>query len=165
MDDFKTVEGEIRQNDPLLRKQKEGVAEMRTSLLACSDDPAQAVRELTARRMYHQLTRIVRYTELMDKLEEKLYRSIENTVLQQDETDPGTWITLLALQERLQDSMIKSHKLLEPYLTSDLLDNMDVVETSGVEVRPTILDRASRDNVRNAAQQLLLMLDGGSNSG
>jgi len=159
MDNFKTVEGEIREKDPLLRNQNEGVAEMRTSLLACSDNPAQAVRELTIKRIYHQLTRIVRYTELMDKIENKLYESIENTVLTQDTMDPTTWMVLISIQERLQDNMIKSHKLLEPYIGATPEMNIEGIETVATDAPPSLLDRTSRDNVRKAAQELLLMLD------
>ncbi len=160
MDDFKTVEGEIRSNDPLLRKQKEGVAEMRTSLLACSNDPVRAIQEITAKRVYHQLTRIVRYTELMDQIEARLYQSIEDTVLCTPTSDPATWVMLLNIQERLQDSMIKSHKLLEPYLgVSPEVSVAPVVEPTD-EGSQTILDRTSRDKVRNAAKQLLLMMNG-----
>ena len=160
MDDFKTVEGEIVSDDPLLRKQKEGVAAMRTSLLACKDNPAKAVRELTSMRVYHQLTRVVRYIELMDKLEEKLYAAIEASALKANDADPTTWIMLIHIQEQLQDNMIKSHKLLEPYLTDG---PMTLSDTLAIEVepdQPQLLDRASRDKVRSAAQKLLLMMDG-----
>ena len=163
MDDFKTVEGEIVSDDPLLRKQKEGVAAMRTSLLACKDNPGQAVRELTSIRVYHQLTRVVRYIELMDKLEEKLYASIEASALKTNNADPTTWMMLLHIQEQLQDNMIKSHKLLEPYLSEG---PMTLTDSLAIEVeadQPQLLDRTSRDKVRSAAQQLLLMMDGESN--
>lgn len=159
MDDFKTVEGEIRKTDPLLRKQKEGVAEMRTSLLACSGDPVRAIQEITAKRVYHQLIRIVRYTELMDQIESKLYDSIEDALLTKPTADPATWLMLINVQERLQDSMIKSHKLLEPYLgVTPEVSVAPVVEPSD-DGSQMILDRASRDRVRNAAKQLLIVMD------
>lgn len=163
MDDFKTVEGEIVSDDPLLRKQKEGVAEMRTSLLACKDNPAKAVRELTSMRVYHQLTRVVRYIELMDKLEEKLYASIEASALKTNNADPTTWMMLLHIQEQLQDNMIKSHKLLEPYLSEGPMTLTDSLAIEVESDQPQLLDRASRDRVRSAAQKLLLMMDGESN--
>lgn len=163
MDDFKTVEGEIQDNDPLLRKQKEGVTAMRTSLLACKDNPAKAVRELTSLRVYHQLTRVVRYIELMDKLEEKLYASIEASALKTNNADPSTWMMLLHIQKQLQDNMIKSHQLLEPYLADGPMTLSDSLSIEVEAETPQLLDRASRDKVRNAAQQLLLMMDGESN--
>ena len=111
-------------------------------------------------RVYHQLTRVVRYIELMDKLEEKLYAAIEASALKANDADPTTWIMLIHIQEQLQDNMIKSHKLLEPYLTDG---PMTLSDTLAIEVepdQPQLLDRASRDKVRSAAQKLLLMMDG-----
>ena len=82
MDDIKTVDSSEVVYDPVYQRQKEGVTKMRTSLLACTAENGVTIRNtldsITAMRIYHQMMRIIKYTELMDKLEDKLYRSIDN---------------------------------------------------------------------------------------
>ena len=105
MGDFKTVEDSVRIHDPLLRKQKEDVAKMRASLLSCSDDPTSsttALKNITVLRVYHQISRIIRYLEMMDKIEDKLYESIDYQLDNLNTSNPVTWMQLLTLQERMQ---------------------------------------------------------------
>lgn len=163
MEDLKTVEGSIITPDPLSAKQREGVAKMRTSLLACSDPelvPA-TLKQITAQRIVHQVTRIVRYIDMMDKIEDALYASIDRT-LEGIQSSPGpmAMATLLTLQERLQNNMINSHKILEPYLT--IVDDVDWAPDE--LPADSIYDRATRDKVRSAAQLLLAELGGTDDS-
>ena len=83
MDVIETVDnGQIL--DPLLQKQKSDVAQMRTALLSCSAQPDSAsiaLQRVAALQMYHQVARIIKYLDLMDKLEAKLYQSIESTIV------------------------------------------------------------------------------------
>ena len=82
MDNLETVGG-IESIDPLYTKQREDVAKMRASLLACSSNPSMtkvALRNISILRVYHQVNRIIRYLDMMDKLEEKLYKSIDYTI-------------------------------------------------------------------------------------
>lgn len=169
MDDIKTVDySEDGYNiDPLYRKQKEGVSKMRTSLLACSDNNSMtmlsAIQNITAMRIYHQLTRIIRYTELMDKLEDKLYKSISHSLDNMNETDPSTWMMLMKTQEQLQKTMIESHKLLQPY--------MDVKEFTVVELansstksetsQDIAMSPEDRDALRVKAQSILEEINAG----
>lgn len=152
--------------NPLLRKQQEGVAKMRTALLACTDENAVTLRHtlqnITAMRVYHQMTRIVKYTELMDKLEDKLYESIEDTIDNSNSSDPTTWIALLNIQERLQKSMIESHKMLQPYLNVQEFSVVDLVDSSQIEEDDTMgltIPAQSRDNIRIKAQAILSQLE------
>lgn len=164
MDNSKTVGEAIERVDPIYAKQKEDVAKMRTSLLACGDNPLlakTAINQITLLRIYHQLSRIIRYTELMDKIETKLYESIERSIEHMDSNRPGTWMQLIELQTQLQRSMIESHKLLQPYLDlhdqriSDLL----TVTDDTPDQSDMILDANSRDRIRNSAQAVLLQLN------
>ena len=159
MQDLKTVEGStiITTTDPLSAKQHEGVAKMRTSLLACSEPelvPA-TIKQITTQRIIHQIARIIRYIDMMDKIEDALYASIDRTLENIDSTPgPMAMATLLTLQERLQTNMINSHKILEPYLT--IVDQVDIMPE---EIEPDeIYDRPTRDKVRRAAQLLLAEL-------
>lgn len=151
---------EIR--DPLYSKQREGVAKMRASLLACAegtDLSQQAIHNITVLRVYHQLSRIIRYLELMDKLEAKLYESLEYKIDTSDIQDDSTWVSLLAIQEKLQKMMIDSQKLIEPYLDLSEFTVVDTV-TSETEVTSTLtLDATSRDRLRNNAKQVLIELN------
>lgn len=164
MDTSKTVGGSIVPADPLIMKQKEDVARMRASLLCCSDDPhsaSVAMKNITVLRVYHQISRIIKYLEMMDKIEAKLYESIDSTLDRIDPTNTTTWMVLLNLQERLQNNLINSHKLLQPYLNVqefNLEDLAPTVTTSPTGDGTSILSRESRDKLRSSAQQVLAIL-------
>lgn len=165
MSNIKTVDGFTSILDPLYQKQKEGVAKMRTSLLACTEDPTMAkaaIQNISTLRVYHQIARIIRYLEMMDKLEDKLYSSIDVTIDNANENSPSTWMMLLNIQERLQKTMIESHKLLQPYLD---IQEFSIVELTAQSVddnsRPVILNADSRDKIRSSAQAALEALQAG----
>lgn len=166
MSDFKTVEGSsITKMDPLLRQQKEDVSRMRTSLLACNiskESARSALQTINVTRAYHQLNRIIRYTELMDELEEKLYESIHHYVSSADPNSTTTWMMLLNIQEKLQKNMIESMKLLQPYM-----DNMQqLTEELTVDVeedrqRALPFNAETREHLRNSAKKVLMELNAG----
>ena len=168
MADLKTVEvGSKELLDPLYAKQKEGVANMRASLLACSNDPTiakQAINNITVLRIYHQIARIIKYTEMCDKIEQKIYESLDRTIENSNINSPSTWMVLLDAQERLQKLLIESHKMLQPYLELqdqsilDLTQQMDEAANAPVAVG---LDTQSRDKLRVSAQAVLLQLNVG----
>ena len=166
MSDFKTVEGSsITKMDPLFRQQKEDVSRMRTSLLACNiskESARSALQTINITRAYHQLNRIIRYTELMDELEEKLYESIHHYVSTADPNSTTTWMMLLNIQEKLQKNMIESMKLLQPYM-----DNMQqLTEELTVDVeedrqRALPFNAEIREHLRNSAKKVLMELNAG----
>lgn len=154
--------------NPLYKAQKEGVARMRTSLLSCLNDDSgaitsRAINNITVLRIYHQIARIIKYLDLMDKLEDKLYESIEHNIDNLKPDDISTMEILLDVQGKLQKSMIESHKLLQPYMDlqdMSIVDLMavqaDASETSGGEM--SLLPSESRDRIRNSAQSVLEVL-------
>lgn len=161
MDHLNTFE-ESKVTDPLYAKQREDVAKMRASLLACNVDPSlarTAVNNIAVLRVYHQITRIIRYTELMDKLEDKLYESIDNTIDRLNPESQSTWMMLMNIQERLQKTMIESQKMLAPL--KDLVE-MDLTldtESSYAQSTKSILDASARDNIRTKANAILVELN------
>ncbi len=165
MSNLDTFEGSTPEIlDPLYRHQKEGVSRMRTSLLACSDDPIttkRAIQNITTMRVYHQIARIIKYLELMDKLEDKLYKALEHTIDNAKEDSMSTWMMLLNAQERLQKTMIESHKLLQPYLD---IQEFSIVEltSNNEEVNSTnsniLIGAESREKIRTRAQEVLAQL-------
>lgn len=150
--------------DPLYMKQKEDVATMRASLLSCNlynpGSAKAAIQNITVMRVYHQISRIIRYTELMDKLEDKLYESIEHSLDTMDSSNPTTWISLLGIQEKLQKAMIESHKLIQPYLDLEDLNLVPVVidEPDNDSFASNMLDKESREKIRTGAQLVLTSL-------
>lgn len=146
--------------NPIYKRQREDVAKMRTSLLACHDDstiPTRlAIQKITVLRVYHQVSRIIRYLEIMDKLEDKLYESIDYEVDNADITDSDTWVKLMAIQEKLQKSMIESHKMLQPYLDLTEFSVVDLTQddgqTTGTEM---LMSPETRNNLQLAAQAVL----------
>ena len=165
MSNIETVSTSTQSIDPLIRKQKEDVAKMRASLLCCNDDiysAAQAMKNITVLRVYHQMNRIIRYLEMMDKIEEKLYASIDVSLNVMDETEPSTWMALLTIQEKLQKNLVDSHKLLEPYINNDLF-NIESLAPTVIEQAETnvagVLTKESRETLRISAQQVLAALD------
>ena len=150
--------------DSLYQKQKENISKMRTALLSFSDENGistrQAIQGITAMRIYHQLVRIVKYLELMDKLEMKLYESIEYSIDNSDTSDPATWTALLTIQEKLQKSMIESHKLLQPYLDIQEFTIVDLTNQSNSSSTSTLLmSSEDRDELRFKAQLMLNQLN------
>ena len=157
--------------DQLCAKQKEDVAKMRASLLACSDSPIsakQASNNITILRVYHQISRIIRYTEMCDKIEDKIYQSLDSTLASSDADDPKTWSMLLTAQERLQNLLINSHKLLEPYLNLKNFTDIEVTSTEDSRSSDAMnLDAAAREKIRTNAQKVLseLSISGGASDG
>ena len=147
MADFKTVGESSSFNDPLLRKQRKDIANMRSALLTSDIDPkyaTAALKNVTVLHVYHQMSRIIRYTELCDKLEEKLYDSVNRLI---DRSDPDSIMTmnmLLNVQERMQKLLIES-------IDSSVID--EDPERVGK------LDATKRENLRNAANKVLLELN------
>jgi len=157
---------EIHIPDALYSRQREDVAKMRASLLACSDDPitsTKALQNITVLRVYHQVSRIIRYLEMMDKIEDKLYQSLDYKLDTLDIENPTSWMMLLSIQEKLQKNLIESHKLLQPYLNVEefqLQSLMPVSTSSSVENgAASVLPKSSRDKLRQSAQQVLAALE------
>lgn len=159
-DECKTVTSEAELLDPLYMKQQQDVAAMRASLLAFnSGDPTSArlaIQKITAMRFYHQLSRIIRYTDMMDKIEAKLYESIDRSLERMNSDSPATWMSLLQIQERLQKSMIESQKLLQPYLDLESLSFVEVPQAAQeVSFGAMLMEQESRDRLRTSAQAVL----------
>lgn len=157
---------ENHSTDILYSKQREDVARMRASLLVCSDDAissTKALQNITVLRVYHQVARIIRYLEMMDKIEDKLYESIDRRLDKMDVENPTTWMTLITIQEKLLKNMTESHKLLQPYLNVEefsLQSLMPVSSSSSVESgAAAVLPKSSRDKLRQSAQQVLAALE------
>lgn len=157
---------DIRMPDALYSRQREDVAKMRASLLACSDDPVtstRALQNITVLRVYHQVARIIRYLEMMDKIEDKLYQSLDSRLESMDVDSPTAWMTLITIQEKLQRNLLESHKLLQPYLNVEefqIQSLMPTASTSSVENgAASVLPKASRDKLRQSAQQVLAALE------
>lgn len=145
--------------------QHNDVQEMRNQLLSFDKKDSQAARKavqnITILRFYHQLERIVRYTELIDRIEDRMYQSIELKLQNSDPDDEELWFTLIPMQERLQRMMIESHKLLEPYLSPELLAPLEVPkeEDPAKSFTSMILDQESREKVRTGVQQLMEVIN------
>lgn len=152
--------------DPLVKKQKEDVAKMRASLLSCTNENGvsiiRAIQTVTTLRIYHQLTRIIKYTELMDKLEDALYNSIDEYIDNADFSDDTTMNKLLTIQGRLQRSMIESHKLLQPYMDIQEFSIVDLIDSTAsnedMSITSKLMTSESRDKVRSSAQAVIEVL-------
>lgn len=164
-EEFKTVEDLPIQSDPLVSKQKEDIAKMRTSLLSCYTNAklaSNAIRNITVLQVYHQLNRIIRYTEICDKLESKLYEKIDVYLDSNGgNNDIFTMNTLLNMQERLQKLIIDSNKILSPYLDmTQYIDSInaqaDSEEIEYNDASITInLDATKREKLRTSAKTVL----------
>lgn len=149
--------------DPLLKEQKQQAAQMRDALLTCKKNDITsakiALQNIAILQVYHQVSRIIRYTEMMDRIEDKLYDSIDMNLAQMDEADPNTMILLLKVQSQLQESMVLSQKLLEPYMNIDLAAIAPPIEINeNTSFGAAIIPKESRNVIRNGAQALLTEL-------
>ena len=149
--------------DPLLKEQQQQAAQMRDALLSCKKNDITsakvALQNIAVLQVYHQVSRIIRYTEVMDRLEDKLYASIDANLAEMDESDPNTMILLTKIQGDLQKSMVMSQELLKPYLDIDLASIAPPVEINEeTSFGAAIIPKESRNAIRNGAQALLTEL-------
>ena len=168
LDDFvETVGGQVsvehNKKDPLTVVQNESISRMRNALLSLSIEDSTSVKttiqQITVLRIYHQLVRIVKYLDIMDKLEDKLYESIDAQLMTMDAYDSSTMQELLLVQSSLQKSMIESHKLLQPYLEIENLSIGELMPDTTTDAKTSIIPETSREKLRIAAQTLLSELD------
>lgn len=168
LDDFvETVGGQVsvenNKKNPLTVVQNESISRMRNALLSLSIEDSTSVKttiqQITVLRIYHQLVRIVKYLDIMDKLEDKLYESIDAQLMTMDVYDSSTMQELLLVQASLQKSMIESHKLLQPYLEIENLSIGELMPDTTTDAKTSIIPETSREKLRIAAQTLLSELD------
>lgn len=143
---------------------RESIQRMKAAMLSADlENPtsaATAIKHVTILRVYHQVSRIIQYLDLMDKLETKLYKSIDQEIDQMDFTDDSNFqnITkLLAIQEKLQKAVIESHKLLQPYLEVEQYPAFDVIEAEvkDVDNDKKLIPSEDRNLLRDNAGQIL----------
>lgn len=152
-----------RELSPLRKAMRESTERMQTALLAASmDNPgsvAAAMRQVTLLRAHHQVLRIVKFLQLMDEVEEKMYESIELDMATMDLTESSTWSTLLALQTKLQQNIIESNKLLAPYLEMDKYPLFQEIAEEGlvIEADAEVIDISAdkRNQLRETATLVL----------
>ena len=172
-DESKTVGAEVIDDfvtsspiepDSLYIRQQRDVSQMRNVLLSCDSKNIHSVKTTIQNILVMQLTRnmsrIVKYSEVMDRLEDKLYASVDYTISSVDETDPDTLGKLLQMQKFLVTNMNESQKLLEPYLNGKY--NLDPIFTEVVDdavntesLGSELIDKDARERIRNSAQAVL----------
>lgn len=155
--------------DSLYKKQIEGISQMRSALLSCDSTNIHSVKTTMQNILVMQLTRnmsrIVRFSEVMDRLEDRLYQSVDYKISTiDDDADPSGLYQLLKIQSQLIESMNESQKLLEPYLSGKY--NFDPIFTEIIEEKQEddsfgskLLDKDSRERIRNSAQAVLNVLN------
>lgn len=155
-------------SNALFKKQQQQTQNMRASLLTCDEsDPfsvKSTMQKILVMRIYHQITRLIRYTEEMDKIEQKLYEVIDVTLDNMDymtinENTQACLTTLMHMQSKIQQSMIDSQKLLDPYLNMDTLSYIEIPSSDNSStdnvIAGEILDSDSRKRLREGAQAAL----------
>lgn len=148
--------------DPLLKEQKMYVDQMRSALISCNktdlNSTKRAIQNITVMRIYHQIARIIKFTEMMDLLEDKLYESMIANIGEMDSYDPATLLTLMKVQAQLQETMVQSQLLIKPYLDMDIESIAPTQEFEETSFGAAIISQESRNNIRNGAQALLTEL-------
>ena len=137
-------------------QQQSDVSAMRSALLNCDRGDAASVsfalQTIFSMRVFHHLSRLIKYTEHMDKIEQKMYESMDRFMDNLEETDTSAWLALITAQEQLQRIMMNSQKLLEPYSNVSLYVPEQPVEDS---FGNGILDQTERKKLRESAQLIL----------
>lgn len=157
------VDSDFSLVNPLLKEQVAQAAQMRDALLTCKKNDITsakvALQNIAVLQVYHQVARIIRYIEVMDRLEDKLYSSIDANLAQMDDFDPATMMMLVKVQSDLQKSMVLSQDMLKPYMDIDLSSIAPPVDVSDeTSFGAAILPKESRNAIRNGAQALLTEL-------
>lgn len=168
MDNHETVaigSASVTKPDALYVQQKNDIKEMRSALLSFDRTNAKSVksamRNILAMRIYHQLARIIRFTEEMDKIEQRMYQQIDAQLDNYEWEGREGIILLISIQERMQKIMVESQKLLDPYLDMDELLAIDVEAQAEEDdsYGAKILSEESRRNIRNNAQRIIAVLN------
>lgn len=154
--------------DPLLKEQMSQAAQMRTALLSCRTTDITtakvALQNIAVLQIYHQVARIIRFTEQMDLLEDKMYDSMNACISTMESEDPATLLMLVKIQGDLQKTMASSWDLLKPYMDIDLASIAPPVEISeDTSFGAMILPKESRNVIRSGAQALLTELRNNEN--
>ena len=169
-DELKTVEGmadtptfDDSLVDPLLREQQEQANAMRQALLTCRTgsitNAKVALQNIAVLQIYHQVARIIRFTEMMDRLEDKLYDSIDMNIGGMDSADPATMLMLVKVQGDLQKTMLMSQDMLKPYMDIDIEALAPMKDANDEDsFGASILPKESRTAIRNGAQAFLTEL-------
>ena len=165
--ELKTVGG-VSEDDslslvsPILKEQKKQIADMRSILLTFNRNDVGAVRRamnnITVLRVYHQVARIIEFTDLMDDLEDKIYDSIRMNIGGMESADPETMLVLRRVQSQLQETMIQSQQLIKPYLDMNIEFLVPEPEMEDTSFGVSIISQESRNNIRNGATALLTEL-------
>lgn len=142
---------------------REAISRMRWAISSSSLDDipsvTSALQQVTLLRVYHQVVRIVKYLDLMDRLEEKLYDSISYELDSASTSDFSTIARLLSIQEKLQKSIIESNKLLAPFLDMAQYPAFSSIpDTSTIQKDVLSLDSGQRDALRENAGAILAEL-------
>jgi hypothetical protein len=163
MRDVKTVDRlpAIKTTDPLIAKQVEDVAKMRTSLLCCSEDSysvQKSLKNVSVLQVQYQFIRIIRCLDAMNKIDDKMYEALDYRLDTIDVRNTTAWDTLMRMQAQLQKNMMEGCKLLEPYsnMPNLFIDEVESIQTNNDG--NTILSKASRDRLRTGAQQVLELI-------
>lgn len=156
---IKTLENnDTKSADALTAQQQSDVSAMRSALLNCDRGDATSVsfalQIIFSMRVFHQLAKLIKYTEYMDKVEQKMYESMDRFMDNMEKTDDaGTgWLVLINAQDQLQKIMMNSQKLLEPYNNVSLYVPEQPVEDS---FGNGLLDQHERKKLRESAQFIL----------
>lgn len=151
-----TLDNNPKSADALTDQQQSDVSAMRSALLDCDRSDAASVsfalQSIFSMRVFHHLSRLVKYTEYIDKIEQKMYESMDRFMDNLDETDTSGWLVLMNAQEQLQKIMMNSQKLLEPYSNVSLYIPERPIEDS---FGNGLLDQTERKKLRESAQLIL----------
>ena len=154
--DITTLDNDTKSAEALTAQQQSDVSAMRSALLNCDRGNAASVsfalQTIFSMRVFHQLSKLIRYTEQMDKIEKKMYESMDRFMDNLDETDTSAWLVLINAQDQLQKIMMNSQKLLEPYSNVSLYVPEQPVEDS---FGNGLLDQNERKKLRDSAQLIL----------
>lgn len=154
-----------KSTDVLYLSQEEDIRRMRSSLLLASgakdaSEATNSLRNIAILRVYHQIARVIKFLEYMDKIEEKMYRSIDAS-LDSLPDDVESMTVLLKIQNALLTNMTMSQKLLEPYM--GMIDSatqyVQSISTVSDADTTSVIPKQSRDKIRLTAQTLLGDLD------
>lgn len=154
--DITTLDTDTKSAADLAIQQQADVSAMRSALLNCDRSNAASVsfamQSIFSMRIFHQLSRLIKFTEYMDKIEQKTYESMDRFMNSLDETDTTSWTVLINAQAQLQRIMMDSQKLLEPYSDISLyIPERPVEESFG----NSLLDQNERKKLRESAQLIL----------
>lgn len=134
------------------------LAKNETDLSVDSDSQVQKTKMFYVMYARHTLTRIIKLTTFLEKLEDRFITAVDDIIDKQPESISLISTAMETISELLKDcNAVVKDVLKDDRLNNVIINNTQIINPNGTAA--TIIDPNSRDEIRNLASSLLAQLE------